>query len=194
MFVVCPVCRLTSLPPPPPKVRRLRDELKVSRKEYDRSEDDLKALQSVGQIIGEVLRQLDAERCALKGEKVGEGEGNRRPSDPVAQGGQFPLSRGPCPASHGSYDRDLPPSRPRGGLGAAICRGWALRRGAGADTCSPASLSLPPPLPPPPQPALLDPASHARRRPSLHPPPDAPAGPAAPSPGPAPPALLKYDS
>jgi ATP-dependent 26S proteasome regulatory subunit len=32
-------------------------------KEYDRTEDDLKALQSVGQIIGEVLRQLDSERC-----------------------------------------------------------------------------------------------------------------------------------
>jgi 26S proteasome regulatory subunit T4 len=31
--------------------------------DYDKSEDDLKALQSVGQIIGEVLRQLDDERC-----------------------------------------------------------------------------------------------------------------------------------
>ena len=30
---------------------------------YDKTEDDLKALQSVGQIIGEVLRQLDDERC-----------------------------------------------------------------------------------------------------------------------------------
>jgi ATP-dependent 26S proteasome regulatory subunit len=35
-------------------------------KEYDRTEDDLKALQSVGQIIGEVLRQLDSERLIVK--------------------------------------------------------------------------------------------------------------------------------
>ena len=34
------------------------------KKEFDKTEDDLKALQSVGQIIGEVLRQLDEERCA----------------------------------------------------------------------------------------------------------------------------------
>jgi hypothetical protein len=46
------------------KVRALRDDVKKTRKEYDKTEDDLKALQSVGQIIGEVLRQLDAERCA----------------------------------------------------------------------------------------------------------------------------------
>ncbi len=45
------------------KVRSLRDSVKVLRKEYDKTEDDLKALQSVGQIIGEVLRQLDEERC-----------------------------------------------------------------------------------------------------------------------------------
>jgi 26S proteasome regulatory subunit T4 len=33
--------------------------------DYDRTEDDIKALQSVGQIIGEVLKQLDEERCEL---------------------------------------------------------------------------------------------------------------------------------
>lgn len=32
-------------------------------KKYNKSEDDLKALQSVGQIIGEVLRQLTEEKC-----------------------------------------------------------------------------------------------------------------------------------
>ena len=42
----------------------VRQEVKVVKKEYDKTEDDLKALQSVGQIIGEVLRQLDEERCA----------------------------------------------------------------------------------------------------------------------------------
>lgn len=45
------------------KVRALREDVKTSKKEYDKTEDDLKALQSVGQIIGEVLRQLDEERC-----------------------------------------------------------------------------------------------------------------------------------
>lgn len=47
------------------KVRSLRDEVKTSKGEFDKTEDDLKALQSVGQIIGEVLRQLDEERCEL---------------------------------------------------------------------------------------------------------------------------------
>jgi 26S proteasome regulatory subunit T4 len=45
------------------KVRSLRESVKELKKEYDKTEDDLKALQSVGQIIGEVLRQLDEERC-----------------------------------------------------------------------------------------------------------------------------------
>jgi ATP-dependent 26S proteasome regulatory subunit len=47
------------------KVRSLRESVKELKKEYDKTEDDLKALQSVGQIIGEVLRQLDEERCEL---------------------------------------------------------------------------------------------------------------------------------
>ena len=45
------------------KVRSLRDDVKKAKGEYDKTEDDLKALQSVGQIIGEVLKQLDEERC-----------------------------------------------------------------------------------------------------------------------------------
>lgn len=45
------------------KVRSLRESVKELKKDYDKTEDDLKALQSVGQIIGEVLRQLDDERC-----------------------------------------------------------------------------------------------------------------------------------
>jgi 26S proteasome regulatory subunit T4 len=35
-------------------------------KQYDKTEDDMKALQSVGQIIGEVLKQLDDERCGFR--------------------------------------------------------------------------------------------------------------------------------
>lgn len=49
------------------RVKNLREEVKVVKKDYDKTEDDLKALQSVGQIIGEVLRQLDEERCEHKG-------------------------------------------------------------------------------------------------------------------------------
>ena len=45
------------------KVKTLRDQVKASKTEYEKTEEDLKALQSVGQIIGEVLRQLDEERC-----------------------------------------------------------------------------------------------------------------------------------
>jgi len=48
------------------KVRAMRDGLKDLRKDYDKTEDDLKALQSAGQIIGEVLKQLDDERFIVK--------------------------------------------------------------------------------------------------------------------------------
>lgn len=37
--------------------------LRTLDKDYNKSEDDIKALQSVGQVIGEVLKQLDDERC-----------------------------------------------------------------------------------------------------------------------------------
>eukprot|EP00127_Corallochytrium_limacisporum_P003348 Clim_evm37s148 gene=Clim_evmTU37s148 len=48
------------------KVKAKRMELRGLQKDYDKTEDDLKALQSVGQIIGEVLRQLDEERFIVK--------------------------------------------------------------------------------------------------------------------------------
>ena len=38
------------------QVRSMREEAKKLRKDYDKTEDDLKALQSVGQIIGEAPR------------------------------------------------------------------------------------------------------------------------------------------
>lgn len=41
----------------------VRESLRASKKEFNKTEDDLKSLQSVGQIIGEVLRPLDNERC-----------------------------------------------------------------------------------------------------------------------------------
>eukprot|EP00761_Pharyngomonas_kirbyi_P012404 gb/GECH01012431.1/.p1 GENE.gb/GECH01012431.1/~~gb/GECH01012431.1/.p1 ORF type:complete len:391 (+),score=118.16 gb/GECH01012431.1/:1-1173(+) len=48
------------------KVKELRTQLNEFKKGYDKSEDHLKALQCVGQIIGEVLRQLDSERYIVK--------------------------------------------------------------------------------------------------------------------------------
>ena len=48
------------------RVRKLREQIRDSARDYDKSEDDLKALQSVGQIIGEVLRQLDGDRYVVK--------------------------------------------------------------------------------------------------------------------------------
>lgn len=44
--------------------------MKDTKKQFDKTEDDLKALQSMGQIIGEVLRQLDEERCAYQPPKT----------------------------------------------------------------------------------------------------------------------------
>jgi 26S proteasome regulatory subunit T4 len=48
------------------QVKRLRKSQQELKKKYDKTEDDLKALQSVGQIVGEVLKQLDEERFILK--------------------------------------------------------------------------------------------------------------------------------
>ncbi|KAI6785961.1 uncharacterized protein J7T54_006300 [Emericellopsis cladophorae] len=48
------------------KLKNLRLEIKELQKEFDKTEDNIKALQSVGQIIGEVLKQLDEERFIVK--------------------------------------------------------------------------------------------------------------------------------
>jgi 26S proteasome regulatory subunit T4 len=45
------------------KLKALRLDIKDLQREFDVSEENIKALQSVGQIIGEVLKQLDEERC-----------------------------------------------------------------------------------------------------------------------------------
>ena len=45
------------------KLKNLRLEIKGLAKDFDQTEENIKALQSVGQIIGEVLKQLDGERC-----------------------------------------------------------------------------------------------------------------------------------
>ncbi|KAJ6259972.1 Paraplegin [Drechslerella dactyloides] len=48
------------------KLKTLRLEIKGLQKSYDHNEDNLKALQSVGQIVGEVLKQIDDERILVK--------------------------------------------------------------------------------------------------------------------------------
>lgn len=48
------------------QVKQLRTEMKEHRADYDKTEDDLKALQSVGQIVGEVLKQIAPEHFIVK--------------------------------------------------------------------------------------------------------------------------------
>ncbi|KAJ2489579.1 26S proteasome subunit rpt4 [Coemansia sp. RSA 2050] len=48
------------------KVKEARLGVKRLEADYERSEDDLKALQSAGQIIGEVFKQLDEDRFIVK--------------------------------------------------------------------------------------------------------------------------------
>ncbi|XP_004292012.1 PREDICTED: 26S protease regulatory subunit S10B homolog B-like [Fragaria vesca subsp. vesca] len=47
-------------------VKQARDKLRSAKKEYEKTEDDLKSLQSVGQIVGEVLSQLEVGRVLVK--------------------------------------------------------------------------------------------------------------------------------
>ncbi|CAK9437145.1 uncharacterized protein LODBEIA_P15520 [Lodderomyces beijingensis] len=48
------------------RLKDLRLSIRDLEKDYDKTETDIKALQSVGQIIGEVLKQLDDERFIVK--------------------------------------------------------------------------------------------------------------------------------
>ena len=48
------------------KLKALRQKVKDSQREFQKTEDDLRALQSVGQIIGEVLRELSADKYIVK--------------------------------------------------------------------------------------------------------------------------------
>ncbi|KAH8235480.1 hypothetical protein KR032_001273, partial [Drosophila birchii] len=47
------------------RLKEKREEIKELTKLYDKSENDLKALQSVGQIVGEVLKQLTEDKCEI---------------------------------------------------------------------------------------------------------------------------------
>jgi 26S proteasome regulatory subunit T4 len=48
------------------KVKQMRENTQSLRKDFVKSENDLKALQSVGQIIGELLKQLDEDSFIVK--------------------------------------------------------------------------------------------------------------------------------
>lgn len=46
-------------------MKSVRLNIRTLSTDFDKTEDDMKALQSVGQVIGEILKQLDDERCKL---------------------------------------------------------------------------------------------------------------------------------
>jgi len=48
------------------RLKEVREQLRDFTKDYDKSENDLKALQSVGQIVGEILKQLTEEKFIVK--------------------------------------------------------------------------------------------------------------------------------
>jgi 26S proteasome regulatory subunit T4 len=48
------------------RLKRMREDIKGLTARYQKTEDDLSALQSVGQIIGDVLKRLDSERFIVK--------------------------------------------------------------------------------------------------------------------------------
>ncbi|GMG19574.1 unnamed protein product [Ambrosiozyma monospora] len=48
------------------RLKELRLGIRDLEKDFQKTEDDIKALQSIGQIIGEVLKQLDEERFIVK--------------------------------------------------------------------------------------------------------------------------------
>jgi 26S proteasome regulatory subunit T4 len=48
------------------KLKDLRLGIRDLEKAFDKTEEDMKALQSVGQIVGEVLKQLDEEKFIVK--------------------------------------------------------------------------------------------------------------------------------
>ncbi|KAH3680540.1 hypothetical protein WICPIJ_008231 [Wickerhamomyces pijperi] len=48
------------------RLKELRLGIRGLEKDFDKTEDDIKALQSIGQVVGEVLKQLDDERFIVK--------------------------------------------------------------------------------------------------------------------------------
>ncbi|KAL5492119.1 RPT4 [Sanghuangporus weigelae] len=66
-------------------LKNLRFSLKDLEKDFGKTEDDIKAVQSVGQIIGEVMKQLDDERFIVKASSGPRYVVSYRPALPVAK-------------------------------------------------------------------------------------------------------------
>jgi 26S proteasome regulatory subunit T4 len=66
-------------------LKNLRFSLKDLEKSYEKTEEDIKAVQSVGQIIGEVMKQLDDERFIVKASSGPRYVVSYRPTLPVAK-------------------------------------------------------------------------------------------------------------
>ena len=48
------------------RVKKHREDRKQLMSDYERTEEDLKAIQSVGMLIGDVLKRMDDERFIVK--------------------------------------------------------------------------------------------------------------------------------
>jgi ATP-dependent 26S proteasome regulatory subunit len=73
------------------RLKRMRQDVKGLQARYQKTEDDLTALQSVGQIIGDVLKRLDTERFIVKASSgpryvVGCGTDSSTLAEPVQTG------------------------------------------------------------------------------------------------------------
>ncbi|KAJ3211464.1 26S proteasome subunit rpt4 [Entophlyctis luteolus] len=71
------------------RVKELRLGLRALEKDYEKTEEDIKALQSVGQMIGEVLKQLSEDKFIVKsssGPRYVVGCRNKVPKDKLKQG------------------------------------------------------------------------------------------------------------
>ncbi|KAJ7756778.1 26S proteasome regulatory complex ATPase RPT4 [Mycena maculata] len=66
-------------------LKNLRFSLKDLGKAYEKTEEDIKAVQSIGQIIGEVMKQLDDERFIVKASSGPRYVVSYRPTLPVAK-------------------------------------------------------------------------------------------------------------
>jgi len=66
-------------------LKNLRFSLKDLEKEFAKTEDDIKAVQSVGQVIGEIMKQLDDERFIVKASSGPRYVVSFRPALPVAK-------------------------------------------------------------------------------------------------------------
>ncbi|KAF8202230.1 26S proteasome regulatory complex ATPase RPT4 [Pholiota molesta] len=66
-------------------LKKLRFSIKDLEKAYEKTEDDIKAVQSVGQIIGEVMKQLDSDRFIVKASSGPRYVVSYRPTLPAAK-------------------------------------------------------------------------------------------------------------